>query len=116
VTENRDHAEAARRASAAMENQAAANDDSVDNWGMPAAGEWRALLEGIADRLLDTGLKLEKVFDAACGSGLLVQAFRKRGVQAFGGDSSSVAVASARRTFASTAACAGPSLCPTATT
>ena len=75
--------------------QANANDYYAQTWGTSTVGPWTALLEDLADRLVDAGFQTGKVLDAACGPGLLVAALRRRGVEAFGADSSPEALANA---------------------
>ncbi|MDE3165078.1 MAG: methyltransferase domain-containing protein [Acidobacteriota bacterium] len=45
------------------------------------------MLDELATRLMDAGYKAGRVLDAACGPGVLVAQFRRRGVEAFGIDS-----------------------------
>ena len=99
MTENRDRRADRQLASTGdpAQTAAAANDYYVNNWGISPAGSWPDLFEDIVDRLLDSGLKIDTVLDAACGPGFLVRAFRQRGIQAFGCDTSAEAVAAAPR-------------------
>jgi SAM-dependent methyltransferase len=55
---------------------------------------WLAFFRPIAD-LIVTAIKPRRVLDAGCGPGLLVELLRQRGVEAFGFDISSYAIAHA---------------------
>jgi SAM-dependent methyltransferase len=53
--------------------------------------EWMAFFGGIADRIVE-GIAPARVLDAGCAIGLLVEALRSRGVEAFGVDLSGYAI------------------------
>lgn len=57
---------------------------------------WLGLFARIADRIVQT-LRPRRVLDAGCACGLLVEALWDRGVEAYGVDISSYAIAQARR-------------------
>jgi SAM-dependent methyltransferase len=97
VIENRDHGADRQPLSTGVVPRPVVdpNEYYANAWGVPLAGSWPELFDDIVDRVLDADPKIEKVLDAACGSGLLVRAFRKRGIQAYGCDISAEAVAAA---------------------
>lgn len=71
-------------------------DASYRSWRGPTQGSaeatWPGLLHGIAQELVALGEKLDRVMDARCGSGLLVQTLRALGVNAIGSDVSREAI------------------------
>lgn len=57
--------------------------------------EWGAFFGGVAERIV-TRLRPQRVFDAGCAHGFLVEALWDRGVEAWGRDISDFAIAQAR--------------------